>query len=61
MGIKDGGKILFHATNIVNRELDSMVDVIISKRQPPVPLTEKKRIDCDVSTIIHTVNKYDYL
>ena len=44
MGIKDGGKILFHATNIVNRELDSMVDVIISKRQPPsIPRLERTK------------------
>ena len=62
MGLRNGNQVLFKATNVVSRELDLMLDLIISKCNATVnnnadsTTSTKKSIDCDVSNILHKLS-----
>ena len=58
MGIHGCHQIVFKASNIVARELDALLNHMISNgvlKNRPAAL-KQKRIDCDVSNIIHTLS-----
>ena len=58
MGINNSNQILFKASNLVACELHSIVDYMISNhylKNCPTSL-QHKRIDCDVSNIIHILS-----
>ena len=58
MGIKSCHQIVFKASSIVARELDAFLNHMISnndfKNRPAA--VKQKRIDCDISNIIHTLS-----
>ena len=58
MGIDNCNQLLFKASNIVARELDALLDFMISNQyfNNRKPSLQHKRIDCDVSNIIHLLS-----
>ena len=58
MGIDNCNQLLFKASNIVARELNALLDFMISNQyfNNRNPLLQHKRIDCDVSNIIHLLS-----
>ena len=58
MGIDNCNQLLFKASNIVARELDALLDFMISNQyfKNRNPSLQHKRIDCDVSNIIHLLS-----
>ena len=62
MGIDNCNQLLFKASNIVARELDALLDFMISNQyfNNRKPSLQHKRIDCDVSNIIHLLSYRHY-
>ena len=57
MGIKNGGQIIFKMSNVVAKEIDLMLDVIMSNLPPGEQrIPSKQSIDCDISNIIHKIS-----